>query len=244
MANEINQNPLIEKLFSAGAHLGYGPSRRHPSASKYIFGAKGGVELIDLEQTAALLERALEFIQAQAKERRTILFVSGKAEGRGAIERIARRLGQPYVSGRWIGGTLTNFSEIHKRLARLAEIATMHESGEIAKFTKHEQLLIDRDAANLERMYGGLRGMEKTPHTLFIIDPRAEHTAVAEAGKLKIPVIAFLNTDCDTKGVTYPIPGNDASRHSIELILEEAAKAYEAGLAEGAAEAAAKPVAD
>lgn len=225
-------NTLIDKLFSVGAHLGYSPSRRHPSAAKYIFGAKGGVELIDLEQTAEHLERALQFVKQEGKERHTMLFISGKAEARQAIERTARRMGQPYVSGRWIGGTLTNFSEIHKRLARLAEIGAMHESGEITKFTKHEQLLIDREAANLDRMFGGLRGMEKTPQALFIIDPKAEHTAVAEAGKMNIPVVALLNTDCDTSGIAYPIPGNDASRHSIELVLEEAAQAYESGLAE------------
>jgi small subunit ribosomal protein S2 len=227
-------NPLIEKLFSVGAHLGYSPSRRHPATSKYIFGTKGGVELIDLEITAAYLQKALEFVQSQARERKTVLFVSGKAEARSAVERTAKRLGQPYVSGRWIGGSLTNFGEIHKRLGRLEEIAKMRETGEIAKFTKLERLLIDREFNDLETMYGGLRGLEKPPHAVFVIDPRAEHIAVAEAVKLGLPVIAMLNTDCDTAGISYPIPGNDASRHAIELILEESAKAFEAGQAEAA----------
>ncbi len=225
-------DPMIEKLFAAGAHLGYSPSRRHPSAAPFVFGAKSGVELIDLEQTAACLERAVAFVASEGRERHAMLFVSGKAEARGAVERTARRLGQPYVASRWIGGTLTNFSEIHKRLSRLEEIAGMRESGEIAKFTKHERLLIDRESVDLERMYGGLRGMERPPHSLFVIDPKAEHTAVAEAARLGIPVVALLNTDCDTRGSTYPIPANDAARQSIELILEEAAKAYEAGRSE------------
>lgn len=229
-----DSNPIIERLFSVGAHLGYSPSRRHPTTSKFIFGTKGGVELIDLEQTAACLEKALEFVKSQARERKNILFVSGKAEARSTVERVAKRLGQPYVSGRWIGGALTNFSEIHKRLARLEEIATMRETGEIAKFTKLERLLIDREYTDLETMFGGLRGLTKIPHALLVIDPKAEHTAVAEAVKLGLPVIALLNTDCNTAGITYPIPGNDASRHSIELILEEMAKAYEAGTAEAA----------
>ena len=229
-----NTNPLIDKLFSVGAHLGYSPSRRHPSSSKYIFGAKGGVELIDLEQTASCLEKALEFIRSQARERKTVLFVSGKAEARQAAERIAKRLGQPYVAGRWIGGTLTNFSEIRKRLGRLEEIATMRETGEIAKFTKLERLLIDREFNDLELMYGGLRGLEKPPHALVVIDPKAEHTAVAEAVKLGLPVVALLNTDCDGAGIAYPIPGNDASRHAVELVLEEVAKAFEAGTSEAA----------
>lgn len=227
-------NPLIEKLFSVGAHLGYSPSRRHPAISKYVFGAKGGVELIDLEQTAKCLEEALEFVKSMARERKTVLFVSGKAEARGAVERIARRLAQPYVSGRWIGGTLTNFSEINKRLSRLEEIATMRETGEIAKFTKLERLLIDREYTDLETMYGGLRGMAGIPQALVVVDPRAEHTAVAEAVKLGLPVVALLNTDCNTAGIAYPVPCNDASRHAIELILEEIAAAFEAGTLEAA----------
>lgn len=230
MADAIN--PIIEKLFEAGAHLGYAPSRRHPAAGKYVFGTKGGVELIDLEQTAACLESALDFMRAQGRERKTVLFVSGKAEARTALERAATRLGAPYVAGRWIGGTLTNFSEIRKRLARLEEIARDRETGEIAKYTKLERLLIDREYDDLERMYGGLRGLEKPPHALLIVDPKAERTAVAEATKLGIPVVALLNTDCDTAGVAYAIPGNDASRHAIELVLEELAKAFEAGAAE------------
>jgi small subunit ribosomal protein S2 len=190
------------------------------------------VELIDLESTAACLERALEFIKAQARERKTVLFVSGKAEARGAVERMAKRVAQPYVSGRWIGGTLTNFSEIRKRLDRLEEIARMRDTGEIAKFTKLERLLIDREFTDLELMYGGLRGLDKPPQALVVVDPRAERTAIAEAAKLHLPVVALLNTDCDTTDITYPIPCNDASRHAIELILEEIAKAFEDGLSE------------
>ncbi|MGH7141751.1 MAG: 30S ribosomal protein S2 [Minisyncoccia bacterium] len=225
-------NPIIEKLFSAGAHLGYAPSRRHPAAAKYVFGAKGGVELIDLEQTARCLAAAVEFMHSQGRDRASVLFVSGKAEARAALERVARRLGQPFVAGRWIGGTLTNFAEIRKRLARLEEIARDRETGEIAKYTKLERLLIEREYNDLERTYGGLRGVEKVPATLVIVDPKAEHTALAEAAKLSLSVVALLNTDCDTTGIAYPIPGNDASRHSIEFVLEELAKAFEAGMAE------------
>lgn len=219
-------NPIIDKLFAAGAHFGYAPSRRHPSTSDFIFGVKGGVELFDLEQTAQLLDSALTFVKSLAAERKTILFVGGKAEAREALRRAAEKLGQPYVADRWIGGTLTNFGEIKKRLARLEELSTMREKGELAKFTKRERLLIDRDIVDLTAMFGGLRGMSKLPDAMFVVDPRKESGAVAEAKQLGIPVIAVLNSDCDRSAILYPIPANDASRDTLALVLDEVAKTY------------------
>jgi small subunit ribosomal protein S2 len=219
-------NTIIDKLFELGAHFGYAPSRRHPSTTGYIFGAKGTTEIFDLEKTAALLTEALEVVKKLAEQRKTILFVGGKAEAREAVVRAAQRLAMPYVASRWIGGSLTNFSEIKKRLARLTEIGDMYESGESAKFTKHERLLMDREATDLERMFGGLKGMTKVPDAMFVIDPRQESGAVAEARQLNIPVIALMNSDCDRALVTYPIPGNDASLRVITYVLEEAAKTY------------------
>jgi small subunit ribosomal protein S2 len=224
-------NPIIDKLFSAGAHFGYAPSRRHPSTASYIFGNKGGVEIFDLEQTAGLLENAKAFVKALATDRKTILFVGGKAEAREAIERAAGKLGAPSVSARWIGGTLTNFSEIKKRLGRLEELSSMREKGELAKFTKLERLLIDREISDLESMFGGLRGMTKLPDALFVIDPRKESGAVAEAVQLKIPVIALMNSDCDRSKIAYPVPGNDASRETSFVILDEITKTYADNLA-------------
>lgn len=219
-------NPLIDKLFSVGAHFGYSPSRRHPSTARYIFGEKGGVELFDLEQTAALLSDALEAIKALAAARKTVLFVGGKAEAREPLVRTAQMLNQPYSAGRWIGGTLTNWSEIRKRLNRLTELSDMREKGELAKFTKMERLLIDREINDLESMFGGLRGLTKAPDALFVIDPRAEAGAVAEATQLNIPIIALLNTDCDRAGIAHPIPANDASREVIQFVLDEVGKTY------------------
>ncbi len=219
-------NPIIDKLFGAGAHFGYAPSRRHPSTSGFIFGNKGGVELFDLEQTAALLESALDYVKQLAAERKTVLFVGGKAEAREALARAAEKLGQPYCAGRWIGGSLTNFSEIKKRLGRLEELSTMREKGELAKFTKHERLLIDREITDLESMFGGLRGMTKLPDALFVIDSRAESGAVAEANQLNIPVIAVMNTDCDRTKIAYPIPANDASRDTVKIVLDEVTNTY------------------
>ncbi len=237
-----DKNPVIDKLFSVGAHFGYSPSRRHPSVSKYIFGAKGGVELFDLEQVASLLSEAVEFVSKLGSERKTLLFVGGKAEAREALKRAAERVGQPYSAGRWIGGSLTNFGEIKRRLNRLDELTDMREKGELAKFTKKERLLKDREIADLESMFGGLKGMSKNPDALFVVDPKAEAGAVAEARQLGIPVIALMNSDCDRSKVTYPIPANDAARDVIQYVVGEVADAYEKALAT-AAPAAAVPAA-
>jgi small subunit ribosomal protein S2 len=183
-----------------------------------------------LEKTALCLEGALAFVAVLAKERKTILFVSSKAEAKGPLQRVAEKLNQPYVAGRWIGGTLTNFSEIRKRLSRLAELQEMREKGELAKFTKHERLLIDREIADLELMFGGIKDMQKNPDALFVVDPRKESGAVAEARQLRLPVVALMNSDCDKTLITYPIPGNDASREAIALVLKEVEETYEANL--------------
>lgn len=232
-------NPLIDKLFSVGAHFGYAPSRRHPSTAAYIFGSKGGVEIFDLEQTAELLEKARAFMVSLAAERKVSLFVGGKAEARGALVAAAQKIDAPYCGGRWIGGTLTNFSEIKKRLSRLVELTDLREKGELVKFTKRERLLIDREIEDLERMFGGLKNLEKLPDALIVTDPRREHSAVEEARQLGIPVVALLNTDCDRGSITYPIPCNDASQSTLALILGELADAYLNNLAPVAAPAAA-----
>lgn len=234
----MDKNPVIDKLFKAGAHFGYAPSRRHPSVAPYIFGEKGGTEIFDLEKTASCLESAKAFIVSLAEARKTILFVGGKAEARAALARTAERLNQPYVASRFIGGTLTNFSEIRRRLNRLQELSDMREKGELGKFTKRERLLIDREITELESTFGGLRGMQKIPDALFVVDPKSEALAVAEARKLGLPIIALLNSDCDKKGIEYPIPANDASIASIVLILEEISQVYLSNLgAERAPEA-------
>lgn len=226
----MEKSQIIEKLFQAGAHFGYAPSRRHPSVASFMFGTKGNTELFDLEKTAQYLEDALSFIASLAKERKVVLFVGGKAEARGALKRAAERVGQPYSAGRWIGGSLTNFPEIKRRLNRLAELTSMREKGELAKFTKLERLLIDREITDLENMFGGLKGLNKIPDALVIVDTRHESIAAAEAKKLGLPIVALLNSDCDSRGITYPIPGNDASVDSITYILDEISGVYEKNL--------------
>jgi|SRR6185503_19331879 len=225
----MSNNPLIEKLFSVGAHFGYSPSRRHPSVRKYIFGSKGTAELFDLEQTATCLNDALAFVQSLAAERKVLLFVSSKAEARESVRKEAEKIAAPFVASRWIGGTLSNFPEIKKRINRLAELSDMKEKGELAaRFTKKERVLIDREITDLDTMFGGLRSMQKLPDALFIVDPKQEQIAVKEAVKMGIPVIALLNNDCDASNITYPIPGNDASVASLSYIVAEVAKTYAA----------------
>ncbi len=226
MDTKTDTTAVIDKLFSIGAHFGYAPSRRHPSMAAFIFGTKGGTELFDLELTAERLTHALEFVAQLAAARKTILFVSGKAEGRESLKRAAERINMPFVASRWIGGSLTNFSEIKKRLNRLQEIVDMNATGEIAKFTKRERLTIEREATDLETMFGGLRGMQKMPDALFVVDPKQEAGVVAEAAQLNIPIIALLNTDGDRRKILYPIPGNDASAQVITYVVDEVAKAY------------------
>ncbi len=221
---------MVDKLFAAGAHFGYSPSRRHPSLKSYIFGSKGNTELFDLEKTSVALESALKFVGTLAAQRKTVLFVGGKAEAKQIVKRVAERLNQPYVASRWIGGTLTNFSEIRKRLNRLSDLTTMREKGELMKFTKLERLLIDREITDLENTFGGLKGVTKIPDAMVIVDPRHESGAVDEAALVRIPTIAIMNSDCDRTKITYPIPANDASVHSISAILDEVATAYSTNL--------------
>ena len=225
-----DQSGLIDSLFKAGSHFGYSRSRRHPSTLKYLFGNKGGVELFDLEKTAECMDRAMIFLRSLAAERKTVVLISGKAESRELVAQTAEALALPYVAGRFIGGTFTNWNQIKKRTDRLAELTSMREKGELAKFTKLERLLIDREIADLEAMFGGLRGLAKTPSAVVVIDPRHEKIAVAEARKMRIPVVALLNTDCDASLVEYPVPANDGAVASIKLFLSKVKEAWEEGL--------------
>lgn len=225
------QDKMIEQMFSAGAHFGYSRSRRHPSVSPLIFGAKNRVEIFDLEKTKEFLEKAKAFMTALAQDGKQFLLVGGKNEAREAIRNAAARLGMPYVAGRWIGGTLTNFKEIRGRIDKFLDLSGKREKGELGKYTKKERLLIDREIADLERFFGGLVSMKELPKALFVIDPKHEHTAVAEAKKTGVPVVALLGSDCDLRGVAYPIPGNDAAIGSIGFFVSQITEAYEKGLA-------------
>ncbi len=215
-------------MFKAGAHFGYGKSRRHPTISPFIFGVKNKVEIFDLEKTTESLAAAKAFVASIAKEGKQILFVAGKNEAREALKTGAAAIGMPVVAGRWIGGTLSNFSEIKKRIAKFEKLTADKEKGELSKYTKKERLLIDREIANLDRFFSGLIPMKEMPKALFVIDSKKEKIAVKEARDMGIPVIALIGSDCNLNEVDYAIPGNDASATSITFFVNEIVAAYKA----------------
>ena len=223
------QNATIEDLFKVGAHFGFVKSRRHPSAKAFIYGIKNKIEIFDLEKTTESLHRALEFVETLGSKNATILFVSGKNEAKWAIVKVANDINQPYVAGRFIGGTLTNFPEIRKRVEKMELLASQREKGELAKYTKKEQLLIDREIGKLRQFFSGLALMKNLPQALFVVDSKAESTAAREAKRKGIPVIALCGTDNDLSQIEYPIPGNDSSKSSIEFFLNSIAEAYKKG---------------
>ncbi|MFA6432214.1 MAG: 30S ribosomal protein S2 [Candidatus Paceibacterota bacterium] len=219
----------IDTMFSAGAHFGLGRSRRHPSVSPYVFWTKNRTDIFDLEKTGALLDAAKTFVSGLAKEGKTILFVGGKKEASAAVKAGAMSLNMPYVEGRWIGGTITNFTQIRKRIERYEKLTSDKEKGELAKYTKRERMLIDKEIASLEKMFLGIISLKKMPDAVFIIDPRREKNAMAEAAHGKIPTVALSGSDCDIRTVTHPIVGNDASKASVQFFVDEIVAAYQAG---------------
>jgi small subunit ribosomal protein S2 len=219
----------IKTLFDAGAHFGYPRARRHPSASKYLFGTKDRTDIFDLEETDKKLTAAAAFVSSVAQSGKHVLFVSGKNEAIALVKDAAEGVGAPYVAGRWIGGTLTNFKNIRKRIELLQKLMAERESGELGKYTKKERLLIDREIDELLARFGGLVKMADLPGALFIVDTRHEDTAVQEANQLGIPVIGLSSSDCDFSLIRFPIPGNDTSVRSIKLVVQEIADAYAEG---------------
>ncbi len=219
----------IQTLFGAGTHFGYTRARRHPSAATYLFGTKERTDIFDLEETGRRLDAASAFAASIAGTGKHILFVGGKHEAVSIVKSAAERVGLPFVAGRWIGGTLTNFKNIRKRIDRLEKLMGEREAGALEKYTKRERLMIDREITELLARFGGLVKMTDLPAALFIVDSRHEDTAVQEANQLRIPVIGLSSSDCDFSLVQYPIPGNDTSVRSITLITNAIADAYTEG---------------
>ncbi len=222
-------NKTIEQMFEAGAHFGYSKTKRHPSVKKYIFGSKNRVEIFDLEKTAEALEEAKDFVKDLASNGKQILLVSGKGEAKEAVKKGAQAIGMPYVAGRWIGGTITNSTEINKRVARFQKLSDDKEKGLLGKYTKKERLLIDREIEKLDTKFSGLTALKGMPGAIFVIDPKHEEIAVSEAVQKGIPVIALANSDCNIADIKYPIPANDSSKLSIQFFVEKIVNAYEEG---------------
>ncbi|HEY9480637.1 MAG TPA: 30S ribosomal protein S2 [Candidatus Paceibacterota bacterium] len=223
------QKPTLESMFKAGAHFGVSKSRRHPTAKTAIFGQKNGIEIFDLEMTAEALEKAKKFVASVAASGKQALFVGGKSEVIPAVRAAASKAGVPMVAGRWIGGTLTNFGQIRKRIDIYENRLKEREKGELAKYTKKERLLIDREIAKLELMFGGIVSMKEKPGVMIVVDPKKEFIAVEEARQMGVPVVAIASSDCDHSLVNYAIPANDASASSAAYFLDELAHAYAEG---------------
>jgi len=209
---------LIKQLLEAGVHFGHQTKRWNPKMKKFIFGRKSSIYIIDLEKTVVCLEEARTFLKDIVSNGKKILFVGTKKQAKDVIKQEAQRCGMPYVSERWIGGLLTNFATVTKRVSRFKEIKKMEEDGSLHNFTKKEASLILKEKSKLQQNFEGVEDMHELPGAIFIVDSKKEENAIQEARKLSIPLVALIDTNCDPDGIDYPIPGNDDAIKSIVLV--------------------------
>ncbi|WP_150252852.1 30S ribosomal protein S2 [Nocardiopsis deserti] len=221
----------IRQLLESGVHFGHQTRRWNPKMKRFIFTERNGIYIIDLQKSLAYIDRAYEFVKQTVAHGGTVLFVGTKKQAQEAIDEQARRVGMPYVNQRWLGGMLTNFSTVHKRLQRLKELEEI-DFDDVAgsTLTKKELLNLRREKEKLERTLGGIRDMSRVPSAVWIVDTKKEHIAISEARKLNIPVVAILDTNCDPDEVDYPIPGNDDAIRSVSLLTRVVADAVADGL--------------
>jgi small subunit ribosomal protein S2 len=220
----------MRQLLESGVHFGHQTRRWNPKMKRFIFTERNGIYIIDLRQTLEFINRAYEFVRTTVAEGGSILFVGTKKQAQEAIAEQAARVGMPYVNHRWLGGMLTNFQTVHKRLVRMKELESLDLSATAEGYTKKETLQLAREKTKLARNLGGLRDMQKVPSAVWVVDTKKEHIAVDEARKLGIPVIAILDTNCDPDEVDFPIPGNDDAIRSAELLTRVIASAVADGL--------------
>ncbi len=237
----------MKQLLESGVHFGHQTRRWNPKMKRYIFTERNGIYIIDLQQSLAYIDRAYEFIRETVAHGGTILYVGTKKQAQEAIAEQARRVGMPYVNQRWLGGMLTNFSTVYKRLQRLKELEEIDFNDVAASgMTKKELLGLKREKDKLDKTLGGIRDMARVPSAVWVVDTKKEHIAINEARKLGIPVVAILDTNCDPDEVNYPIPGNDDAIRSVALLTRVVADAVADGLMAraGAADTDEKPVDD
>ena len=215
----------MKQLLEAGVHFGHQTRRWNPKMKEYIFTERNGIYIIDLQKTVKKIEEAYYFVRDLSMEDKSILFVGTKKQAQESIEAEAKRCEQYYVNQRWLGGMLTNFKTIQGRIARLKQIEKMEETGEFSLLPKKEVIGLKAEQEKLEKNLGGIKEMKKLPGALFVVDPRKEHIAVAEARTLKIPIVAIIDTNCDPDEVDYPIPGNDDAIRAVKLITSKIADA-------------------
>ncbi|MFN4189422.1 MAG: 30S ribosomal protein S2 [Pseudothermotoga sp.] len=236
----------MKQLLEAGVHFGHRTRRWNPKMGPYIYGARKGIYIIDLQKTLKLVEEACEFVRSRASEGATMILVGTKKQAQHVVKEEAERCGCFYVNNRWLGGLLTNFKTIKPRIDRLIELEQMEASGELAKLPKKEQSRLRKVLEKLSKNLGGLKGMDRPADIIYVIDPRKERIAVEEANSMGIPVIGIVDTNCDPEPVDYVIPANDDAIRSIKLITSKIAEAYLEGkegisFAEEPAESAIEP---
>ncbi len=215
----------MKQLLEAGVHFGHQTRRWDPKMAEYIFQARNGIHIIDLQKTSKKLDEAYSFIKEQAEEGKTILFVGTKKQAQECMKEAALKCGMYYVDQRWLGGMLTNFGTIQKRIQRLKDLETMQEDGTFEVLPKKEVILLKKEMEKLEKNLGGIKDMDKLPGVIFLVDPKKERIAILEAKKLGIPVVGLVDTNCNPEELDYPIPGNDDAIRAVKLIADVMANA-------------------
>jgi len=215
----------MKELLEAGVHFGHQTRRWNPKMGPYIFGARNGIHIIDLQKTVQFFKTAYNYVVERVADGGLVLFVGTKKQAQDAIAEEAKRCGMFYVNHRWLGGMLTNFSTISRSIARLKEFEAMKEDGSLRRFPKKEVLMMEKKAAKLERSLGGIKNMGRLPDIVYVVDPRKEDIAVMEARKVHVPLVSIVDSNCDPTEVDYPIPGNDDAIRAIRLLTARVADA-------------------
>lgn len=215
----------LEELLETGAHFGHQTKRWNPKMEEYLYGSENGVHIFDLTKTKPLIEEALEFLTASAKEGKAILLLGTKKQVKEKVREVAQKAGVPYVNERWLGGTISNFDQMRKSLKKLSEMKENMASGGYSEFTKKERLLIEREITRLERFFGGLTGVEKAPDIIFVVDTKKEISAIREASRKGVTIVGVVDSNSDPDMVDYIIPMNDDAAKAVEYILDKVGQA-------------------
>ena len=216
----------MKQLLEAGVHFGHQTRRWDPKMAEYIFQARNGIHIIDLQKTSKKLDEAYAFMKEQAEEGKTVLFVGTKKQAQDCVKEAAEKSGMFYINQRWLGGMLTNFETIRARVERLKELERMQEDGTFEVLPKKEVIILKKEMEKLERNLGGIKDMEELPGVMFIVDPKKERIGILEARKLNIPVVGLIDTNCNPEDVDYPIPGNDDAIRAVKLITARIASSF------------------
>ncbi len=219
----------MKELLEAGVHFGHQTRRWNPKMAPYIFGARNGIHIIDLQKTVQFFKTAYNYVVDRVADGGVVLFVGTKKQAQDAIREEAQRCGMFYVNHRWLGGMLTNFQTISRSIARLKEFEAMKEDGTIKRFPKKEILMMEKKAAKLERSLGGIKNMGRLPDIVYVVDPRKEDIAIMEARKVNVPLLAIVDSNCDPTEIDYPMPGNDDAIRAIRLLTSRIADAVVEG---------------